>query len=235
MLLKCIHEHTDVSTYTGSGFEPIEYPFKVGKIYEVAEIYEHPGHVMVRAPGATKWPKPGDPTFNWHPCEVFEPTNEPIEILSCGYAYEDYCNDMFGVVIDNPSDVARLKHLTDELQFRYELEDLDDYQTWRNQFALHLPLWLAEAWYELETSSTNPDVAYFTNLIFGDGLKWLFVAVGFHYREMVTSDMRKAEAAQEVVGYLAKLRIQCPIPDHLSLQFWAGDGSPRLINPPEFQ
>jgi hypothetical protein len=73
-------------------------PFKPGKFYDVVEILEMPGHVMVRKPNG-KWPKPGERNFGWHAEEWFEPAAEGIPAYTCGYYYVEEA--FFGTVIPN--------------------------------------------------------------------------------------------------------------------------------------
>jgi hypothetical protein len=69
-----------------------------GRSYEVAEILEHPGHVMVRKPDG-KWPKPGEWYFAMHADEYFESPRQGIPAFSCGFEYVDM--QFFGAIVPN--------------------------------------------------------------------------------------------------------------------------------------
>ena len=70
----------------------------VGRTYEIAEILEHPGHVMARKPNG-KWPRPGEWYFAMHPEEYFEAPLTGIPAFSCGYALVEL--EFFGTIIPN--------------------------------------------------------------------------------------------------------------------------------------
>jgi len=69
-----------------------------GRRYEIAEILEHPGHVMVQKPNG-RWPIPGEPYFAMHPDEYFESPKRSIPAVSCGYDYVEL--EFFGSIIPN--------------------------------------------------------------------------------------------------------------------------------------
>ena len=74
-LLKCT-QHVETAILTAEGSEQVVHPFTVGRVYDVAEIFELPFHVMARNPGESTWPSPGDAMFAWHHEDVFEPTDD---------------------------------------------------------------------------------------------------------------------------------------------------------------
>src|SRR5512143_3076783 len=89
---------------------PEQLPMEIGKAYEVAEIYEMEGHLMVREPGATEWPRPGSYRFGWHP-DYFETSAEPIPIVSCGFEYNEFLTDFFGVILNRPPHIECVREL----------------------------------------------------------------------------------------------------------------------------
>lgn len=222
MLLKCVESCC-------KGDDPLPNPLIVGETYEVVELLENLDHVMARKPGETNWPKPGDHWFCLHP-ELFERTNKPIEIVSCGYWYFDSCDDMFGVVIEEPEYVERLRSLNklwacldNEIEAKFEL--------WRKQYAADLPEWLAKVWHEIITDDDFEQPDFWVQdgpIVFPKDMAYPFAPVGFR----AGFDRNEEQATRGVEEFLARLKIPHEKPDSLDVECWIGDGSPRLINAP---
>lgn len=108
MILRFLGEpdYPDQSLYE----DPVCCPLRIGESYEVAEIYDWPGHVMVRKPGERSWPVPGSSWFAWHE-EEFEIPKRPIPILRCGFYWNDYLSSYFGITVTEPEVVCRFRAL----------------------------------------------------------------------------------------------------------------------------
>jgi hypothetical protein len=175
----------------------------VGQFYEVAEILEHPYHIMIRKPNG-KWPRPGDPFFAWHPDEYFESPPTGIPALSCGYQHEDL--EFFGTIIPNslfptPSEWDPFKPNT--ALAREEFSDIVDGVGIRN-------LWWRSFYKVL------PKVCFPKSL----ERNFLILGIDFEY-------LRRSSAKHKAVSAIHKIMRRLSIPSKLrppvedqSIEFW---------------
>lgn len=236
MLLKFIGENE------GSGSAGAQCPFVVGEAYEVAEIFEHPWHLMVRNPGDAQWPKPGDPEFGWHP-EFFVRTDKPIPIVACGYVYQDYLSDCFGVLLDDPEDVARVRgydELEDVVVDRHEKpwpQENESYDEWHARVGHEYPGLLAQCVYGLENLAIGVPAVQITDDVFladAEGIRVPFATVVYGTQQMVNYDVSNSVAQQRITALLRCLSIDArPARLLRNVAWWARDENPRLINPPD--
>ncbi len=223
MLLKCI----DVTEWRDKDGNVLpECPFKLGDVYDVAEIYERPIHVMARLPGEKRWPRPGEPMFGYDFEDLFEPTNEPLEIISCGYIPIEL-DDFFGVHIDNPADVKLLRAL-EEL---WVPDDGEPFETWCKRRAgnvaasNHLRIW-----YDHIEGPGGIYVTVHDKIVYCDkDLVWPWVSVGADVACPTCLDALRDEINKEIADLLGPLGIAHGPAVKDFRWYWYGDGPPRLI------
>ncbi len=234
MLLKFLGENND------SGPVGKNCPFVIGEAYEVAEIFEHPWHIMLRKPGDTDWPRPGDPMFGWHP-DFFERTETPIPIISCGYVYADHMSDCFGVLLDDPEAIAKVQkfeEIEDAIVDQHDIAwvmDEEDYESWHTRMGHMYPNPVARCVYDLEQSPIGtpaihiPENVHLTE----HGLYLPFATVAYSTQEMVEHDVSNSQAQNNINTFLKSLSIG-PHPARIlyDVAWWSIDEKPRLINPP---
>jgi len=230
-LLKCVHDVSGSLVSQPGGSVPIPYPcpFEVGEVYDVAEIYEYPYHIMARKNGDWSWPHPGDPMFSWHPEDVFEPTAEPIEIVRCGYTPLDVPSEGVGVVVADPEHVARLVELVD-FDVEYDPHKTVRYKEWRSKLTTELSDDVLRAWYQIQSvDELCPDVIEHLGIQASEDVPSRFASVELNYSNLVEHGILKVVAKRIIIEFLAKLGVSCTEPDCWILAYWAGDGTVESI------
>ena len=221
-------DYPDPSLYE----DPARCPLRIGESYEVAEIYEARGHVMVRKPGERSWPVPGSPWFCWHDDE-FETPERPIPILRCGFHLNDYLSSCFGIVVTEPKDVCTLRAL-DELDWPDEGEP---FATWRRRAASTLEDVVARALYDV-IESCAIHMGFMDRVFFSEPqLPPEFAYLGSDCVEMIRMDYSKTRVQREIDRFLAALNIptqQARVLGH-DMSFWQGTAKDQLIDEPASQ
>lgn len=209
--------------YRASSVQPIE----IGEAYEVAEIFEMEGHLMVRKPGEDRWPVPGSQGFGWMP-EWFEPTEKPIPIISCGFRFNDFLTDFFGVIL-GPEQVEVVRALKDVS----DPDDDEEFEVWRAREVAELPLEAAQNLFELMQLPVPLHFGAFQHVFLADEpLKSPFGFVGTFLAELARDDVSKDVVGEHLGRLLYSLEIRGFEVAEINLRFWEGTGGDRLINAP---
>jgi hypothetical protein len=209
-----------------------EWPhLKVDEIYDVAEIFEMEGHVMVRRPGEKRWPAPGSHLFGLHP-EWFDSTSTPIPIVSCGYHYNEFLHDFYGVLLDHPELVDTIGKLRD-----IDVPDVDmdeDFATWQKREAVSLPENGALRLYELLSLPVPPSFGVFKHVHLADErIGSPFAYAGAFLAELARGDVSTRTFSEQLGLLLYALEIDGFEVTEIDMSFWQGtDGGDRLINAP---
>jgi hypothetical protein len=203
--------------------------FVVGELYEVAEIYEMDGHLMVRAPGAARWPAPGEWGFGIHP-EWFSPTSEPIPIISCGFYYNEFLIDFFGVTLQQRAHVD-LVRLLDAVDYP---EDDELFESWRARAAAALPPECAEPLFRLQHIRMPLHMGVAEQVFLADeGVGRSFAYVGTFLADLARRDMSRQMYAERLAPLLRAMGVQEFEIREVNLTYWQGThGGDRLINAP---
>lgn len=199
----------------------------IGGEYEIAEIFEMEGHVMVQRPGETRWPCPGSPVFGIHP-EWFEPTKAPIPIVSCGFRYHDYLCDFFGVILDRPEYVDVVGRLK-QVDCPDEDEEFDD---WQRREAPDFSTDTALALYEFLRLPVPVDFGVCKYVFLADGkVNSPFAYAGAHLAALARHRVTTDEFGQRLGQLLYSLEIRGFEVADIDLGYWEGTrGGDRLIN-----
>ncbi len=199
-----------------------------GKVYDVAEILEHPTHLMVREPGTSAWPAPGEDGFGLE-CDEVESCGKPIEIVSCGYEYVDFLINSVGFVVTDAPSVEALR------AFRNFERGLDDYPLeaesiaqWRARCEIRNFEREASAIYGAWNSKVHMPEVFIGPKPFYPLEPWPFVAVCYSCDHIVRCDATRTEVARILAEFADALEIAAPPAEQLQLSYWAGDGRPRL-------
>lgn len=208
-------------------------PFEVGEVYDVAEIFEMPMHVMVRRPGEERWPVPGSPWFGWHPDELFERTDKPIEIISCGFFYNEYLSEFYGVLVRDAGHIETLRKLK---ELEYECPDNEDeVAAWEARVAAEFSVDVARALSRLDDSLICCEFGVFDNVFLAEEAG-IGPSVGFAGCDLVAMgrmEISKALVRRTIEEFLEPLGIRGLEPRDHACGFWQGPGGRRLISPPE--
>lgn len=199
-------------------------------MYDVAEILEEPGFLMVRAPGSSTWPSPGDTLFSIDPY-LFDPVTTPIEILSCGYQRVTYLNGKLGCLFSEKSDIDALE------QARVDLKDVDtpqageSFDDWRARAAQNLSDPLATYLYSLGDGPLfEPEVLIYVGVVAPKCLPRRLGAVLYDCTALVRWDIGRLGAERRISEFLGSLGVRVGRIGMLDTVFWIGNGAPRLIN-----
>jgi hypothetical protein len=204
-----------------------EFPHLViGEKYEVAEIFEMDGHLMVRKPGQTRWPAPGEDGFGVHP-EWFEYVDEPIPILSCGYEYNDTLCNYFGVLLDQPEHIEIVRALR-------RLEGPDDdqtFETWNAREGAGFPEDAARALFDWLTNYPY-DFGWVSEALLVDPpVNVPFAFMGAYGDAVFRMDVRHADLKSCIDRVLRGFGIRDVEAGVIDCSYWRGTGKGRLINP----
>ena len=202
-------------------------PFKPGDVYDVAEIYECPLHVMARLPGDKRWPRPDEPMFCYHIEEVFEPAHEPLEIVSCGYQHVQL-DDFFGVHIDKPEDVKLLRAL-EEL---WSPDDDESFDAWCKRRAGNIASRdHLRVWYDFLEGPGGIHLRVHDSIVRCDkDLVWPWVSVGNVNPCQVCLEDERDEINKDIADLLGPLGIAHGPGVQDFRWYWGGKGPPRLID-----
>jgi hypothetical protein len=211
---------------------PESYPLVAGEKYEVAEIYEAQEHLMVRPVGAARWPVPGDPWFGWHP-EWFEPTAQPIPIVSCGFYYNTTLTGFYGVILQRAEHIELVREL-DEVDWP---NDDEPFEEWHERAARALPFGAAELLYRLLEPHLLLCQDVYEHVFLADHhlgpVGPRFAYVGTFLQDLARHDVRKHEFGERLGEFLYAMGIQDFEVDEINFGFWQGTrGGDRLINAP---
>jgi len=227
MLLRYLGPQPDRTPHIHAGGGP---PLRAGATYDVAEILERLGFLMVREPGAPTWPAIGDPLFDVDP-HLFETPTTPIEILSCGYQWTVFCSDTLGCLLSNPAEVAAVERATEALEHVDTAKDGESFDAWKARTAPQLPAALARFMYSFgDTPPWEPDTKIYDDVVWPPELTPRVAVVDYHCDGLVRWDMSRAEGERRIVEFLDLIGVRDARPRFLDDDFWHGDGSPRIIN-----
>ncbi len=208
---------------------PAGLPLEAGKAYEVAEIYELEGFLMVREPGATRWPRPGSHHFGWHP-HYFELSAVPIPIVSCGFEANKVLTNFFGVLFTRPEHVACVRALK-AIALPDDEEELD---AWADRAAGDLPPERAEALFELLQLPALLQAGEFSQVFQADQpLGSRFAYLGWFLADLARAEVSRAQADDCLSRLIDVFDLSGVEVGELDVSFWQGtDGGDRLINAP---
>jgi|GEM_PF-4728111 len=201
----------------------------VGQAYEVAEIFEAEGQLMVRPVGAERWPPPGHPFFGLQP-EYFEPTDKPIPIVSCGFRHNSYLTDFLGALLTQPEHIELIRELE-----RVDLPDEEErFARWVARAARDLSREAAQAYFELLKLPVPCDMGIIEQVYLVDEpLPERFAYIGCYLAELGRHDVRRATFETRLGDLLNALEIRGFEIGEIGLSFWQGTaGGERLINAP---
>ncbi|MCK4341278.1 MAG: hypothetical protein KAY37_06090 [Phycisphaerae bacterium] len=203
-------------------------PLELDGRYEVAEIFEMDGYLMVRQPGERRWPVPGSRWFGWPP-ELFEPTELPLPIVSCGFKFNDFLTDFFGVILNQPEYIEIARTLKD---VGLPEED-EEYERWRTREAADFPHETVEFLYELLQLPVPWDFGVCENVFLADEpVKAPFGYMGCFLAELARHDVSTIAIEEHLGRFLAAFGVQGFEVTEINLPFWQGTGGERLINAP---
>ncbi|MDX2198374.1 MAG: hypothetical protein SF069_05310 [Phycisphaerae bacterium] len=201
--------------------------FRRGECYEVAEIHERPGFLMVRPVGEAAWPRPGDSWFDIDPY-AFETPLEPIPIRSCGYVLHNL-GDYYGCIIDDGRAIDAIA--VSEARF----SDIDDVQAgesvdaWASRMRLDHDPRLAAFWYgHMQRAFVAPDIRVVDSIVAGT-TPARFAVVAYPVTELVRRETSLVDAARLIREYGEIFGVGLE-PKLLDDEYWTGTGEPRIIN-----
>jgi len=201
-----------------------EVPFQIGFPYEVAEILEMDDHLMCRAPGASKWPGPGDPMFGWHP-ELFEEPALPVEIVSCGY-FDKRFYGYWGVVIKNQADVDKLRKYAAIYHDHIDPPDypvMMTFEAWRAQMP-DLSDRVARVVFEFEClPASMPEIVIIDDAVYPPELRSPFAIISYESNMMIRFDLSRQDVEARINKFLVSLEIE-PLPlGEVNFGYWTRD------------
>lgn len=201
----------------------------VGEKYDVAEILEVEGHLMARPLGADPWPGPGHRLFGIPP-QGFEPTPQPIPILSCGFRFNSHLMDFFGVLLTRPEGIAAVRAL-EAVDVPDEDEPFDD---WAARACEELSPTAAEACFELFQLPVPCDMGVVRQVYLSDEpLPREFAYIGCYLAELARHDVSQSTFEECLGRVLYALELRGFEIGEISIRFWQGTGGgDRLINAP---
>lgn len=200
---------------------------EVGRQYEVAEIFEMEGYVMARPPEAKRWPVPGTPAFGIQP-EWFDATNEPLPIVSCGFYYNDFLRNFYGVVLEDPREVEAIAHLKG-VEPPDDEENFDDWQARELDDASPA---VARALYQLMLLPVATDFGVFRHVHLAEEVsRDTFAYAGAFLDALARFDVTRHDYSEALGRLLNALEIPSFEVSEIDTAFWQGTrGGKRLIN-----
>lgn len=196
-----------------------------GQRYEVAEIFEMPGHLMAREVGSPDWPAPGAERFGIHP-EWFEAVDEAIPIVSCGFEYNDTLCDFFGVLLDGPEHVEVVR----ALQRLDGPDESEPFSEWRERAAAALTQDAAMALFEWMQRCPYDWGVVEDALLIDPPLRAPFAYLGAYGTAVLRMDVRHADLRTCIEGALHALGIRGVDARLQDCCYWRGTGQARLVN-----
>jgi len=201
----------------------------IGAEYEVAEIFEMEGHLMARPPGETRWPGPHQPRFGIPP-EWFEPTPQPIPIVSCGYVYCDFLSDFHGAILTRKEALDAVQQLN---SFDPPDED-EEFDDWNQRAGCAMRADGAAALFNLLTLPTPTHFGVFRHILGADRpVGRTFAYAGTFLADLARDDVSANDYGEHLGNLLVTLEIGGFEIETTTLNFWQGTGGgDRLINAP---